>query len=386
MKAGFKILEYALASLLRRKYKNLSILCVYAFIVATLGSVLFSTQALRAEAEALLEGAPELVVQKLVGGRHDLIPVTYLDKIAPLAGVKHVQPRVWGYYYDSLYQINLTLMGVTRQMPPQVALLEGHLPNNDGDCAIGQGVAQTYGVEIGDSLVLADQQNQSRIYRVTGLFQAASNLLTNDLMLFTSDALRQFFAIPADSAIDLVVEIYNPREISTIAGKIKALLPDTRPVSRDEIQHTYASVFHWRSGVLLSIFLAALIAFAILAWDRAAGLGVDEKREIGILKALGWTTNDVLLLKFWEGCGLSFFAFILGILAAWLHVFYFGAPLLMPVLRGWSVLFPAFQLHPAVSPYQLVVLGALTIFPYLICTLVPAWQAAISDPDAIMRS
>lgn len=386
MKSAFKILEYALASLLRRKYKNLFILCVYAFIVATLGSVLFSTQALRAEAQALLQGAPELVVQKLVGGRHDLIPVTYVEKISRIAGVKQVQPRVWGYYYDSLYKINLTLMGVSRELPPQVALLEGRLPNSADECSIGQGVAQTYGVEIGDSLVLADQQNQSRVYRVSGLFQAASNLLTNDLMLFTNEALRQFFALPADSAVDLVVEIYNPREIPTIAGKIKAQLPETRPVSRDEIQHTYASVFHWRSGILLSIFLAALVAFAILAWDRAAGLGADEKREIGILKALGWATNDVLLLKFWEGCCLSSFAFLLGILAAWLHVFTFGAPFFMPVLRGWSVLFPSFHLSPAVSPYQLVVLAALTIFPYLICTLVPAWQAAISDPDAIMRS
>lgn len=386
MKSGFKILEYALASLLRRKYKNLSILWVYAFIIATLGSVLLTTQALRAEAQALLKEAPELVVQKLMGGRHDLIPVAHVDKITKIAGVKNVQPRVWGYYYDSLYKINLTLMGVSRELPPAVALLEGQLPNTDGECAIGQGVAQIYGVEIGDSLVLADQLNQSRVYRVSGLFQAASNLLTNDLMLFTDAALRQFFVIPENTAVDLVVEIYNPREISTIAAKIKQQMPETRPVSREEIQHTYASVFHWRSGILLSIFLAALVAFAILAWDRAAGLGADEKREIGILKALGWTTNDVLLLKFWEGCCLSSFAFILGILAAWLHVFYFGAALLMPVLRGWSVLFPAFELRPAVSPYQLVILAALTIFPYLICTLVPAWKAAISDPDAIMRS
>ena len=42
MTRHLKILEYALASLLRRRFKNLAILAVYAFTIATLASILFS--------------------------------------------------------------------------------------------------------------------------------------------------------------------------------------------------------------------------------------------------------------------------------------------------------------------------------------------------------
>ena len=70
---------------------------------------------------------------------------------------------------------------------------------------------------------------------------------------------------------DLAVEVYNPAEVATIAGKIKRLLPDSRPITRSEMLRTYAAVFNWRSGMMLSVFAAALIAFCILAWDKATG-------------------------------------------------------------------------------------------------------------------
>ena len=52
---------------------------------------------------------------------------------------------------------------------------------------------------------------------------------------------------------------------------------------------------------MLTLFSAAVIAFCILAWDKATGISAEEKQEIGILKAIGWDTSDVLALKFWEG-------------------------------------------------------------------------------------
>lgn len=386
MTPRLKILDYALASLLRRKFKHLTLLLVYSLTIAVLAAVLFMTQSLGHEAETLLSAAPELVVQKLVGGRHDLIAEDYADQIRALPGVRGVESRIWGYYYDSLYGINLTLLGLSSSRAEPLELLQGKLPQNRDECAVGAAVAQIYGAEIGDSLVLVDQANQSHLFNLSGIFSSDSQLLTNDLLVFRRDDLRAFFQIPAGLAVDLAVEVYNPREITTLAAKIRQQFPATRPIARSEILHSYRTVFNWRSGMILSLLLTALLAFAILAWDRASGLGADEKHEIGILKALGWTTGDVLQLKFWEGLCLSLAAFILGTLGGWLTVFQFGGGLLRPFFSGWSVLFPQFDLYPALSFYQLATLAALTIFPYLVCTLVPAWKNAVSDPDAVMRS
>ncbi|WP_321366120.1 ABC transporter permease [uncultured Desulfuromusa sp.] len=384
MRRQLKILEYTLSSLIRRKAKNFALIVVYAFTIATLGSVLFLTHALKKEATGSLTEAPALTVQRISAGRHDLIPITYAETIKNLPGVKSVAPRVWGYYYDSLIKANLTLIGIGTPQE-KLTLLDGELPKAPQECAIGKGVADAFGPAIGDNLVLENSEQESTTFRITGIFQAESNLLTNDLVILQETALRDFFSMDQKMATDLVVEIYNPREIKTLAKKIKYLLPDTRPISRDEILHTYDMLFNWRSGMMLAVAIAALISFCILAWDKATGVSAAEKQEIGILKALGWETADVLTAKFWEGLVVSLTSFLLGFLAAWIHVFVFGAPALVPLLKGWSVLFPKFQLTPAIDFYQLFVLAFLTIVPYLICTIIPAWKTAVTDPEHIMR-
>jgi cell division protein FtsX len=381
---NLKLLEYSLLSLVRRKGKNLSLLLVYALVIATLGSVLFLTHALKVEATQVLQAAPEIVVQRTMAGRHDLIPVDYAATIAAFPGVGQVTPRVWGYYYDSLVKANLTLIAVDGYHE-ELELLAGRLPQAPGECAIGQGVATAFGPQLGDILVLEDSNSQRAEFLVSGVFRSSSSLLTNDLVVLQESALRDLFNFPADMATDLTVQVHNPREIATIAKKIAYYLPDTRPLTRDELLHTYDSLFNWRSGMMLALSLAAVLAFCILAWDRATGISAEEKHEIGILKALGWETSDILAVKLREGLLISVSAFILGLLLAWLHVFGLGAPLLVPLLKGWSILFPDFELTAVIDLYQVVVLACLTILPYLACTLIPAWQTAIADPEQVMR-
>jgi ABC-type lipoprotein release transport system permease subunit len=210
-------------------------------------------------------------------------------------------------------------------------------------------------------------------------------MLTHDLILLRNDDVRRLFGMPPDKATDLVVQIYNASEVVNVAQKVKRLLPDARPITKSEIIRTYDTVFNWRSGMVLTMFFGALIAFCILAWDKATGLSADEKQEIGILKAIGWETSDILELKFWEGIVISFTAFLTGLIAAYVHVYFFGAFLLAPALKGWSVLFPPFRLMPYLDLYQVVVLLFLTVVPYVASTIVPAWKSAITDPDVVMR-
>jgi len=382
---SLRILEYALASLLRRPGKNLAILVVYTLMIAVLASVLFLTQALKKEAVEMLDDGPQLIVQKTMAGRHELIPVAAAELLAGISGVKAVTPRVWGYYYDALIEANYTLQAFEPDTG-ELNLLQGRLPTGDDECALGSGVAEIRRIDIGDDLILIDHENIGQIYTVTGLFDSSSDLLTQDLVVMPIDSLRQFFGMPDQLATDLAVSVYNPNEIETIATKVKRLLPDSRPITQREILRTYHAVFDWRGGMMLALFSSAFLAFCILAWDKATGLSAGERREIGILKAIGWDTGDVLMLKFWEGLALSLLAFLVGVVISFLLIFFWGAPLLSDVLRGWSVLFPELRPTPFIDSYQVATLAFMTIVPYVASTIIPAWRAAIADPDDVMRT
>ncbi len=64
----------------------MALVFVYTLVVFLLASVVFFTHSLKKEASIILKGAPEMVVQRMVAGRHDLIPLRYIEKIKEIRG------------------------------------------------------------------------------------------------------------------------------------------------------------------------------------------------------------------------------------------------------------------------------------------------------------
>lgn len=368
------ILDFTLSSLLRRKGKNLALLLVYTLVVFLLASVMFFTHALRKEASLLLQGAPDVVVQKLAAGRHDLIPASYLDRVKGIRGVSGAQGRLWGYYFDPVTSANYTLQ----------AAADGTV--SAGQAVIGPGVARSRLVRAGDLLAFRRYDGEPMALTVRAVLPAPSEIVSSDLIVMHERDLRSLFGLAPGLFTDIVLSVPNAREAPTVAAKVRGLLPDARPIMKGEVLRTYETVFDWRSGIIVVILSAALLAFVIFAWDRASGLSAEERREIGVLKAVGWETADILLMKFWEGAVVSLASFLAGVLLAYVHVFFTPAVLFEPVLKGWSTLAPEFRLVPFIDPYQLATLFFLTVVPYAVAAIVPSWRAATVDPDAVMRS
>ncbi len=367
------ITDFTLSSLWRRKGKNAILVIVYTGVIFLLASVILFTNALKNEAAHVLQDSPELIVQRMMGGRHDVIPVKYADKISKITGVTHATPRLWGYYYDPIVGANYTVMA------PVDATLES------GQIIIGAGVSRIRQSWAGDSLEFRTFDGKIISLTIKNTLSAESELVSADLILISENDFRHLFGMPKDFATDIAVWVKNPKERSTAALKVARLFPETRQILKEEILRTYDAVFDWRSGMMIVILTSSLLAFLIMAWDKASGLGPEERKEIGILKAVGWETGDVLMMKFWEGMVISLSALLTGVLAAYAHVYFASAFIFESALKGWSVLYPRFTLTPDINPFELVVVFFITVVPYTVMTIVPAWRAATVDPDSMMR-
>jgi len=368
------ILDFTLSSLLRRKMKNSGLFFVYALVVFMVASVVMFTHAIKKEASILLEKAPELIVQRMVAGRHESIPVSYQDAIRQIRGVSEVHSRLWGYYYDPVIGANYTLMVPADDPPPP------------GSIVIGEGIARARLVYPGDEMEFLAADGTTMSLQVDGTFSADSELVTSDLMLISRKDFIRLFGIKEAYATDLAARVRNPHELSIIAEKIAKRFPDTRIILREEILRTYNSIFNWRGGMMVFFLTGALLAFLIFAWDRGAGLSQEEKKEIGILKAIGWETSDILVIKFYEGLVVSLSAFLTGVIMAYVHVFFTNSLIFKPALKGWAVLYPDFRLIPFIDPLQIAILFIFTVMPYTIATIIPSWTAATIDPDTVMRT
>ncbi len=374
IKSQRNIIDFTLASLMRKKGKNIALFLVYTTVVFFLASVLFFTYSLRREASIILQGSPDMIVQKMAVGRHDLIPISYMDKIRKIRGVTSVKERLWGNYYDPISGANYTIMASDdNRLTP-------------GKIIIGEGVARTRLLFDGDVMEFKAHDGNIIEFEIGGTLSRESALVSSDLVLISENDFRTLFGTPKGYATDVTLAIRNPREIPTIAIKVAERLPDSRQILKDEILRTYDAIFNWRGGVMMVILMGALLAFVIFACDRASGLSQEERREIGILKAIGWETSDVLLMKFWEGMIVSLSAFLMGVILAYFHVFFASSMLFEPVLKGWSVLYPHFKARPYIDGSQIVALFFLTVVPYTVATIIPSWRAATIDPDSVMRT
>jgi ABC-type lipoprotein release transport system permease subunit len=367
------LVDFTLASLARRKLKNLGLLAVYTLLVFVLASVTLYSHALRQEAARVLAASPEVVVQRMVAGRHDLIPPGYLEKIGRIRGVQKKEARLWGYYYDAVTKANYTFMVPAEDAPVS------------GEIVVGPALERSRGLAQGNGISFRSYTGKLHTFIVANVLPQATELVSADLVLMSEENFRAFFDYPADHYTDIALTVANPQEVKNVALKLAAALPDARPILRDEVLRTYAAIFDWREGIVLALLSAAILAFGILAWEKASGLSAEEKREIGILKAIGWETGDVIKMKFWEGLLISVTAFLAGFVAAYVHVFHFAAALFEAVLKGWAVLYPRFQLAPHIDGVQVATLAFFTIVPYAAAVLVPIWKAAITDPDSVMR-
>lgn len=387
------ILDFALSSLWRHRIKSISVLLVFAAVIFLLASFQMVTQALSDKAKQVLAHTPEITLQKMSAGRQESIPLAYGEQLAGIFGIRRVVPRIWGYYFDEVRLANYTVMGLEVNEMPEggrlgATLAKGVMPGPadeaQGRVVVGQSIKKTLDLAGRSTFSLFRPDLSLKPFEISGEFSPDTDILTNDLIVMNVADARDLFGIPSGLVTDICVYVANPKEIETIAKKISEALPSVRVLTRSQIQKTYQVVFGWRSGFGSICLLAALAAFVILAWDKASGLSPEERREIAILKVLGWETSDILAVRFWESVIVSGLACIVGMTAAYIHVVYFDAALFRPVLMGWSVLRPDLHLLPRLAVGDILLILAFTVIPYLAATVIPAWRSATVPADSAL--
>jgi len=367
------LLEFALASLLRHRGKTAVLGAVLTLIVFLLASFAFLRSSVRAEVAALLGDAPDLVVQRLVAGRQDLVPQTAVAALRAVPGVARAAGRLWGYYYDSSGGANYTVV-VPSLGPPA-----------DGEAAIGAGVSRSRHGYSRDVLAFRSYGGAAVLLTVKAVLPERADMIAGDLVVVSERDFRALFALPADVVNDVVVSLAPDADSAAVRQQVLRALPGARVVTKQEMLETAGSFLDWRRGVAAVLTLAMALALIIVSADRPSALGVQEQQEMGTLRALGWSTMEVLIAKTWESVAVSVVAVLVGMLAAYAHVYVWGVALFAPVLRGWAVLAPTLDLVPAFDVPFLAVVAASAIALPASGTFLASLRPALGDPDAVIR-
>jgi ABC-type lipoprotein release transport system permease subunit len=390
-KINFYLLEYALSSLLRQKSKNIFIALVLTLLIFLLSALFFIASSIKYELLESVDALPEITVQKLQGGKHTNIPSAAVDTILAIHGVEDAVARVWGYYFFQKAGVPFVLVGVdpfeVQYKQSLQKIVDAHqISGEEEQMIVGQGVYEILKKHhYSEALNFIKPDGTLYTLPLGGVFRAEVELESNDMIILSKQSAREIFGIDESMATDIVVRVANPQEIAMVASKIQLAFPDARIVTKEALHISYANIIDYKSGVFLSLFIVSLFTFFMIIYDKLSGVSTQEKREIGILKALGWKVDMILKEKFYEAFIISFMSYLLGVSLALFYVYSLHAPLLRNIFEGYSVLRSSFKL-PFVLDFQtLALLFFLSIPIYIAATIIPSWRVATQEADEVMR-
>ncbi len=384
------------------KYRTRSLAIVTALILSTflLGSAEFIREGVMTDLNASADEGPDLIVQKLWGGRQAPVPLEWKENLSAIHGVRLATPRVWGYI-DVGGGGLLTVMGVNASEYGTIVgttgteIMEEGRFLNDTDryrMVVGEGIldimrASFAGVSvgIGSALSLIAQNGSLIEFEIIGVFSSNSRIYSNDLILTDLDSARQVLGLEGASCTDYALWAEYGEDLNSVAFRIDTQIADARVLTRDALSDAMLVTYGNRAGVVALLWVVLLMTVILLSFTVSTSGSDEARREVGLLKALGYDTVDVLEIRMFESLTLGMLGASLGVSSAIVFDFILGAPILSGYLLGWSFLLLNGGLPLAISAPTIFTLYVVAIVPLLVATVVPAWRNAITEPDVVLR-
>lgn len=317
-----------------------------------------------------------LYVDGIVSGRAD---VSYTSQTAPLS-IQGVDTSVWKYM-------------VTTQLESGRYLTTG----DEYVAVIGNGVA--HGLFKHDILLNSPITISNRTFRVIGILQSGGGAFgggSENTIYIPVDNARNVITtnLASNQFSSIAVQTTPSADIPTVVAQLTNNLMITRHVTSNTQDFTVSSAQSLQQQIssvsgTITYFLAGIAGISLLV----GGIGiantmfmsvVERTRQIGVLKSLGTTNNEVMKLFLTESGLLGLIGGVIGalfgvILSILISYFGGGSGLGFFRARGST------GLETVVSPEILLIAIGFSVFIGAISGLFPARRASKLEPVEALR-
>ncbi len=363
---------WAARDLLRRPAEGILTAGTLAAFVWIVGAALVLTRAVEGTARRMIEAGPSLVMRKLDASGFAPMPLSVTASVAAVPGAMSVRGRIWGPARAGSDPVELVALDATST----AALKQAGLPVPDDETAV---VGPGFTHKVKAYVVVSGPGGQATLQMIGALPETAG-LVAQDTFLVSPAVARRVLNVPEGYVSDLVIDVNHESEEDAIRPDLGNVVPFATVIStRHEAMGRAAVSLGRRGGLFMLLLLPAGLALLVLvigvARDRAG-----RSKELGILKAVGWTTGDVLTLHLFRAIWVAAPAVSLGMAGAWLSVF--GPWVQWPgaLLFGWTAVPPNLFLDTAGAALVLAEVAGTVVLPWLAASLWPAVLASAKDP------
>ncbi|MHA1112754.1 MAG: ABC transporter permease, partial [Promethearchaeota archaeon] len=354
--------RYAAGNIQVYRGRTFAIILFIGISIALLSSINFLREGINQDINSSLGLSPDILIQGYAAGRTIPINSSLASLIESVDGVELVIPRIWGYLSasDKLYLMMGLNFSIYPLDDPELGFIlsKGRMigaNENHSTCIIGSGVAEASRAQVGSWLLIEDINGDPKEFEVVGIFTLNSKIYTHDLILTDIESARSFFQLPEGLVTDLTVWTTEDNSDFAIAPQIDDLIDDVRILDKETLGNLLHHSTNERAGYFVIVWTLILLGMILFCFSISSAISLDSRREVGLLKTLGYSITDILEIRFIEFTLTGIWASLIGYSAAIFFTFYLGAPILADFMLGWSALFTPFVVPMKITFESLLV-------------------------------
>jgi putative ABC transport system permease protein len=253
------------------------------------------------------------------------LPLDYQRKLESVQGVKMVIPELWilptsindkpprifttvAYGLDpfKLSQLSASPFGLFEDVEGK--RLE---PGDRGVAVVGRSMADEYNLFVGSSFEYNDKK-----FKVKGIYDSANELMGGIILIPYNDA-RELTNLDNDMVGTFYIELEDPSKDEEVSKLIEFKFDDVTAFSSATFSEEYGGILdNFRLVVFAVAAISALVAGVGIANTILMSV-MERKKEIGTLKAVGWTDFDVMRMILMESAILGIVGGLLGLVSGY---------------------------------------------------------------------
>ena len=233
---------------------------------------------------------------------------SYVDKIKNVSGISQAIPIYMGIISTSKSPF-FTLIGMdpVNKNVAEITITSGRMyKNGSNEVIMGKVSAETEEKSVGDTITLKGKE-----FKIVGIFESGNSF--QDGGSFASLDVVQDLMDDTENISSIYVKVASGQDAKVVKERVDNLYGDNlTTISSLTDLEMVKNLIDMLNGASWAISLLAIVIGAVGIINTMLTSVFERTRELGVLKAVGWSNNRILLMIVGESIVITVVAGIIG--------------------------------------------------------------------------
>lgn len=255
-----------------------------------------------------------------------------------------------------------------------------NISNSGSSVLVGSALLNNIGARMSETILISNGKNLPRPFKIVGVFDTGVKNVDETTVFASITDTQKLRGTPSEIT-DIAVKIADPYNATAVAKTWKNASRE-KILSWEESSASILSVFKTQDIVRNSMTISIIIVAGFGIYNILSILVNQKKRDIAILRSMGFVPSDIVNLFFNQGLILGFFGGITGLILGYLLCRIVGMIEIAPGRMGSN------STHMIIAYNGLIYVKAFVIamLSSVFSSIFPARQAGKMEPMDIIRS